>query len=258
MSSWSRPRARPVRGAQREPLIHQGGSDGFLAPRAADRSWRTTAGASTSGPRSRWSSGDVPIGADRGAALAAIRLVTLINDVSLRDLIPGELARGLGFFQSKPASGAAPVAVAPAALGDAWDGAKLHGALVIEVNGRPFGRADAGVDADFDFGDLIVHAARTRALGAGTIIGSGTVSNRGSDGGPAAAIDAGGCGFGCIAEARMAEALRDGAARTPYLRFGDTVRVEMRDAERAFDLRRDRAASRAGLTRNAREAAGAN
>lgn len=226
---------RRARGAElpeelrRTPLLYQGGSDRFLAPRApialADEDWGADLEAEVA-----VIVGDVPMGADRATALAAIRLVTLVNDVSLRALIPGELARGFGFFQSKPASSLAPVAVAPASLGAAWDGARLHGALVVEVNGRPLGRPDAGVGMDFDFGDLIVHAARTRSLGAGTIVGSGTVSNRGADGGPGAPVDAGGLGYACIAEQRMVETLRDGAPRTPFLRFGDVVRIEMRDA----------------------------
>lgn len=225
---------RRARGAElpealrRAPLLYQGGSGGFLAPRApialAEDAWEIDLEAEVA-----VITGDVPMGADRAAALASIRLVTLINDLSLRALVPEELATGFGFFQSKPASSAAPIAVAPEALGVAWDGAKLHGALLVEVNGRPLGRADAGLDMDFDFGDLIVHAARTRALGAGTIIGSGTVSNRGADGGTGAPLDAGGRGHSCIAEARMVELLRDGAARTPFLGFGDTVRIEMRD-----------------------------
>lgn len=213
---------------RRAPLIYQGGSDPFLAPRApirADARFDIDLEAEVA-----VIVGDVPTGADRAAALAAIRLVTLLNDVSLRGLIPGELAKGFGFYQAKPASSLAPVAVAPAALGAAWDGARLHGALMVEVNGRPLGRADAGVDMEFDFGDLIVHAARTRALGAGAVIGSGTVSNRGAGGGPGLPAAAGGPGSSCIAEARAVETMLEGVARTPWLGAGDVVRIEMRDA----------------------------
>ncbi len=219
----------PPEAPRAEPLLHQRGSDGFVAPRRpialADPDWGVDFAAEVA-----VITGDVPMGADRATALAAIRLVTLINDVTLRALVPGELARGFGFYQSKPASSAAPVAVAPSALGGAWDGARLHGVVTVEVNGQPLGRIDAGIDMDFDFGDLIVHAARTRALGAGAIVGAGPASNRGAGGGPGAALDAGGRGFCCLAEARLAETLRDGAARTPYLAFGDALRVEMRDA----------------------------
>ena len=179
---------RKARGAEMpqsfwtDPLMYQGGSDIFLGPRdpipLADEAW----GCDFEGEVAVIVS-DVPQAASRDQALAAIRLVLLANDVSLRNLIPGELAKGFGFFQSKPASAFSPVAVAPNTLGEAWRDGKLHGALRVDLNGRPFGRADAGVDMTFDFGTLIAHAARTRGLVAGTIIGSGTVSNRGEDGG---------------------------------------------------------------------------
>ncbi len=212
------------------PLVYQSGSDRFVAPRdpidVRDADWGIDLEAEVAVIL-----GDVPMGADRHAALAAIRLVTLLNDVSLRDLIPGEVARGLGFFQSKPASSLAPVAVTPAQLGSAWDGAKLHGVLAVDVNGAPFGRVNSGAGMDFDFGELIVHAARTRALAAGTIVASGTVSRKGPDGGPALPVGEGGCGYGCLAEARMVERLRGGAPETPWLQFGDVIRIEMRDAD---------------------------
>jgi fumarylacetoacetate (FAA) hydrolase len=176
--------------------------------------------------------GDVAQGASRDEALAAIRLVLLANDVSLRNLIPGELAKSFGFFQSKPASAFSPVAVTPAELGEAWKDGRLHGALEVELNGAPFGEADAGVDMTFDFGTLIAHAAKTRSLCAGTIIGSGTVSNRGSDGGPGKSIADGGVGYSCIAEVRTVETLLAGEAKTPFLRHGDLVRIEMRDGRR--------------------------
>src|SRR5450432_2566781 len=162
-----------------DPLIYQGGSDGFLGPRdpipLADEAWGCDLEAEVA-----VITGDVPLGADRETALAAVRLVMLVNDVSLRNLIPGELAKSFGFFQSKPASAFSPVALTPDELGEAWRDGKLHGELRVDLNGAPFGRADAGQDMNFDFGTLIAHAARTRALAAGTIIGSGTVSNRGA------------------------------------------------------------------------------
>jgi fumarylacetoacetate (FAA) hydrolase len=159
-----------------------------------------------------------------------IRLVMLVNDVSLRGLIPGELAKGFGFFQSKPSSAFSPVAVTPAELGDAWRGNKLHLPLLSALNGAPFGRPNAGVDMTFDFGQLIAHAAKSRPLEAGSIIGSGTVSNK-LDGGPGKPISEGGAGYSCIAEIRMIETIESGAPNTAFLRFGDTVRIEMHDAE---------------------------
>ena len=214
-----------------DPLMYQGGSDGFLAPRdpipLADEGF----GCDMEGEIAVIT-GDVPMGASREEGLAAIRLVMLCNDVSLRNLIPGEIGKGFGFFQSKPASAFSPVAVTPDALGEAWKDGKLHGALEVELNGAPLGAADAGVDMTFDFGTLIAHAARTRALGAGTIIGSGTVSNRGPDGGPGKTIAEGGVGYSCLAELRTVETLAQGEPKTPFLKAGDEVRIEMRDARR--------------------------
>ena len=214
-----------------DPLMYQGGSDGFLGPRDAiplkDEAW----GCDLEGEIAVIT-GDVPLGASRDEGLAAVRLVMLVNDVSLRNLIPGEIGKSFGFFQSKPASAFSPVAVTPDALGDRWKDGKLHGALEVELNGKPFGEADAGVDMTFDFGPLIAHAAKTRALGAGTIIGSGTVSNRDAEGGPGKPISEGGLGYSCIAEVRTVETLLAGEAKTPFLRHGDTVRIEMRDGKR--------------------------
>jgi fumarylacetoacetate (FAA) hydrolase len=172
------------------------------------------------------------MGAGRQDCLAAIRLVLLTNDVSLRNLMTAELAKGFGFFHSKPASAFSPVAVTPDALGLAWRDGKLHGALEVAINGKPFGEPDAGVDMTFDFPTLIAHAAKTRALSAGTIIGSGTVSNRDKDGGPGKPMDQGGLGYACIAEVRTVETLLLGEAKTPFLRYGDTIRIEMRDQGR--------------------------
>ena len=173
--------------------------------------------------------GDVPQGASREQALAAIRLVGLTNDVSLRNLIPGELAKGFGFFQSKPASAFSPVFVTPDALGEGWRDGKLHRTLMVDLNGQPFGRVAAGEDMTFDFGTLIAHAAKTRALGAGTIVGSGTVSNRDADGGPGRPIGEGGVGYCCLAEVRTVETIRSGAAVTPFLKRGDVVRIWAED-----------------------------
>ena len=162
-------------------------------------------------------------------ALAAVRLVGLVNDVSLRNLIPAELAKGFGFVQSKPASALSPVFVTPDALGDRWKDGRLHGELTVQLNGKDFGKADAGVDMTFDFGTLIAHLAKTRSLSAGTIIGSGTVSNRDADGGPGKPVTEGGLGYSCIAEVRTVETILRGAAETPVLKHGDTVRIEMLD-----------------------------
>ena len=203
-----------------DPLMYQGGSDGFLGPRdpipLADEAWGCDLEAEVAVV-----TGDVPMGASREQALASIRLVMLSNDVSLRNLIPGEIAKNFGFFQSKPASSFSPVAVTPDALGEAWKDGKLHGPVEVELNSQPLGQADAGVDMTFDFGTLIAHAAKTRALSAGSIIGSGTVSNRGADGGPGKSVQDGGAGYSCLAELRTVEALAQGAPKTPFLKAGD-------------------------------------
>ncbi|HMM63515.1 MAG TPA: fumarylacetoacetate hydrolase family protein, partial [Mesorhizobium sp.] len=224
---------RRARGAQMpesfwtDPLMYQGGSDSFIAPRdpirMADEAWGIDMEAEVAVIVD-----DVPMGATVTEARAAIRLVVLVNDVSLRGLIPAELAKGFGFFQGKPSSAFSPVAVTPDELGDAWDGGRLHLPLMVDLNGKPFGRADAGIDMTFDFPQLIAHAARTRPLAAGAIIGSGTVSNR-LDGGPGRPVAEGGVGYSCIAEQRTIETIESGAPKTPFLRFGDTVRIEMKD-----------------------------
>ncbi len=225
---------RQARGAEmpdsfwHDPLMYQGGSDGFLAPRdaipLADEAWGCDMEAEVVVV-----TGDVPQGVSAGEARGYIRLVGLTNDVSLRNLIPDELAKGFGFLQSKPASAFSPVFVAPDALGDLWDGGKLHGALCVDLNDAPLGRADAGVDMTFDFGQLIAHAAKTRSLCAGTIIGSGTVSNRGPDGGPGKPISTGGVGYSCLAEVRTVETILGGKPETQFLKKGDTVRIWMED-----------------------------
>src|SRR5918995_7151954 len=210
-----------------DPLMYQGGSDSFLGPREPIAMVSEAWGIDFEGEVAVIL-GDLALGASREEAAAAIRLVVIVNDVSLRNLIPGELGKGFGFFQAKPSSTLSPVAVTPDALGEAWDGGKLHLPLLSTLNGKPFGRPDAGVDMTFDFPTLIAHAARTRPLGAGTIIGSGTVSNKDEDGSPGKPVAEGGLGYSCIAEQRTVEAIRFGEARTPFLAFGDQVRIEMR------------------------------
>jgi fumarylacetoacetate (FAA) hydrolase len=169
------------------------------------------------------------MGTSAAGAGRHIRLLMLVNDVSLRNLIPAELAKGFGFLQSKPASGFSPVAATPDELGDAWHDWKVHLPLVSQLNGALFGHPNAGVDMTFDFATLIAHVARTRELEAGSIVGSGTVSNR-EAGGPGRPAAAGGIGYSCIAEQRTVETILTGKATTPFLRFGDRVRIEMLDA----------------------------
>ncbi len=211
-----------------DPLMYQGASDEMMGPREpiplVDEAWGYDLEAEVVVV-----TGDVRRGASREEGLGGIRLVGLVNDVSLRNLIPAELAKGFGFVQSKPASALSPVFVTPDELGGQWRDGKLHGVLKVDVNGKPFGRADAGVDMTFDFGVLVAHLAKTRNLGAGTILGSGTVSNRDADGGPGRPVADGGVGYSCIAEMRTVETIADGAARTEFLRVGHTVRIWMDD-----------------------------
>ncbi|MCK9986636.1 MAG: fumarylacetoacetate (FAA) hydrolase [Azoarcus sp.] len=211
-----------------DPLMYQGGSDSFIGPRdkvVADESWGIDFEAEVTVV-----TGDVPMGATPEQAAKAIRLVMLVNDVSLRGLIPNELAKGFGFFQSKPASAFSPVAVTPDELGDAWRDAKVHLPLVVHLNDRLFGKPNAGVDATFNFGQLVAHVAKTRELEAGSIIGSGTVSNKAGDlwG---SSIEHGGVGYCCLAEVRTWETIEQGKPATPFMRDGDTVRIEMFDAD---------------------------
>ena len=225
---------RQARGAEMpdsfwtDPLMYQGASDEMLGPRdpipLVDDAWGCDLEAEIVVV-----TGDVARGASRDTALAGIRLIGLVNDVSLRNLIPAELAKGFGFLQSKPASALSPVFVTPDELGDRWKDGKLHGALKVDLNGEPFGRADAGEDMTFDFGTLVAHLAKTRNLGPGTIVGSGTVSNRDADGGPGRPIARGGKGYSCLAEVRTVETLLDGKPATPFLKAGDTVRIWMDD-----------------------------
>jgi len=212
-----------------DPLMYRGGSDAFLGPRdpiAGDVAWGIDLEAEVG-----VICGDVPMGASVAAAGAAIRLIVILNDVSFRNLIPAELAKGFGFLQGKGQTAFSPVAVTPDELGGAWDGAKLSLPLLSWLNGAPFGRPNAGVDMTFDFPTLVAHAARTRPLGAGVIVGSGTVSNRDADGGPGKPIGEGGVGYSCIAELRSVETIRYGAPKTPFLNQGDRVRIEMNDPQ---------------------------
>jgi len=202
-----------------DPLMYQGGSDGFIGPTddivAADTAWGIDFEAEVA-----VITDDVPMATSGGEASAHIKLLMLVNDVSLRNLIPGELAKGFGFFQGKPATAFSPVAVTPDELGAAWDGRKVNLPLVSTFNGEQFGAPDAGVDMTFDFPDLVAHAAKSRELGAGTVIGSGTVSN----------LDRS-LGSSCIAEVRMLETIDDGAPKTPFMQFGDRIRIEMFDGQ---------------------------
>jgi fumarylacetoacetate (FAA) hydrolase len=218
---------RRARGAQmppeflHDPLMYQGGSDSFLGPRddivCADEAWGIDFEAEIAVV-----TGDLPVGASPVRALAAVRLVLLVNDVSLRNLIPAELAKGFGFLQSKPSSAFAPVAVTPDELGAAWQGGRLDLQLRVDRNGQPFGRLRTGEGMQFSFGELIAHLCRTRAASAGTIVGSGTVSN---------ALP--GAGHACIAERRMVEQIDSGAAATAFLRDAEVVRIEALDSQGA-------------------------
>ena len=214
-----------------DPLMYQGGGDSFVGPcdpiAVLTEEWGVDLEAEVAVV-----TGDVPMGASVAQAAGAIRLVMLVNDVSLRNLIPNELAKGFGFYQSKPASAFAPVAVTPDELGDAWRDSKLHLPLLVQLNGEAFGRPNAGEDMTFSFAQLVAHAAATRELCAGSIIGSGTVSNKqGSLHG--SSVGNGGVGYCCLAEVRMYETIEQGKPQTPFLRFGDTVRIEMLDASGA-------------------------
>ncbi len=200
-----------------DPLVYQGGSDDLLGAQAdvpfSNEEW----GIDLEGEVAVVTD-DVPMATNASDARAHIKLVMLVNDWSLRNLIPGELSKGFGFYQSKPATAFSPVAVTPDELGAAWDGAKLHLPLLVQINGEAFGRANTGVDMTFDFSQLIEHVTRTRKLGAGAIIGSGTVSNYDRS-----------LGSSCLAEKRMLETIEQGKPVTSFLKFGDRVRIEMHD-----------------------------
>jgi fumarylacetoacetate (FAA) hydrolase len=215
---------RKARGAEMpasfwsDPLVYQGGSDDFLGPCDDVQIPSEEFGIDLEGEVAVITD-DVAMGTSREAASERIKLIMLVNDWSLRNLIPGELAKGFGFYQSKPATAFSPVAVTPDEPGAAWDGGKVNLPLVVEVNGKPFGRPNAGVDMTFDFPRLIEHIAKTRNARAGTIVGSGTVSNYDRS-----------LGSACIAERRTLEQLESGKPATPFLKFGDRVRIEMLDA----------------------------
>ena len=200
-----------------DPLMYQGGSDRFLAPTdailAKDEAWGIDFEAEIAVVTD-----DVPMGVAAADAGRHIKLVMLVNDVSLRGLIPAELAKGFGFVHGKPPTAFGPVAVTPDALGDAWDGGKLNLPVICTLNGEKVGWTEAGVDITFDFPTLIAHAAKTRPLGAGTIIGSGTVSNSDQK-----------HGYSCIAEIRMIETIAAGKPATPFMSFGDRIRIEVLD-----------------------------
>ena len=210
-----------------DPLMYQGGSDTFLGPHdpipVADAAW----GIDLEGEVAVITD-DVPMGASIEEASEHICLLMLANDVSLRHLIPSELGKGFGFFHGKPSTAFSPVAVTPDELGAAWSGGKVHLPLLASVNGTLLGRPNAGLDMTFSFPQLIAHAAKTRRLGAGCIIGSGTISNK-LAGGPGKPIAGGGAGYTCLAELRTIETLSDGRPRTPFLKFGDRVHIEMSD-----------------------------
>ncbi|MCZ4294647.1 fumarylacetoacetate hydrolase family protein [Vibrio sinaloensis] len=224
---------RKARGAEMppsfwtDPLMYQGGSDAFIGPcddiPVVDEAW----GIDFEGEVAVIT-GDVPMGVSVEEAAQSIKLVMLVNDVSLRGLIPNELAKGFGFFQSKPSSVFSPVAVTPDELGSDWDGGKVNLPLLSFYNNEPFGCPNAGVDMTFEFPQLIAHAAMSRPLSAGAIIGSGTVSNKqGTEHGTA--IAEGGVGYSCIAEVRMIETIRDGSPSTGFMQFGDRIKIEMLD-----------------------------
>src|SRR6056297_676509 len=218
-------RVRKARGAEvpesffTDPLMYQAVSDGFMGPRdpiaMADTSWgidfESEIGVICD---------DVAMGASPDECADHIQLVTILNDVSLRNLIPGELAKGFGFLQSKPRSALAPVFATPDELGDAWRDSKLHRPLVTRLNGELFGEPEAGEDMQFSFAELLAHAAKSRPLAAGTLLGSGTIANQDTS-----------RGASCLAEKRMLEIIETGEARTPFLDFGDHVRIDMTDPE---------------------------
>ncbi|OWV31171.1 fumarylacetoacetate hydrolase family protein [Halomonas campaniensis] len=211
-----------------DPLMYQGGGDKFLAPTEDIEAVSEEHGIDFEGEIAVITD-DVPMAVTAEQAAKHIKLIMLVNDVSLRGLIPGELAKGFGFFQAKPASAFSPIAVTPDELGEAWHDGKVNLPLTVNLNGEKFGHPEAGPDMVFSFPQLVAHAAKTRYLGAGAIIGSGTVSNPDPDGGPGKPVADGGVGYSCLAEVRMVEQILHGAAKTSFMRFGDRVRIEMFD-----------------------------
>lgn len=212
-----------------DPLMYQGGSDAFLAPTETIKIASEDYGIDMESEVAVITD-DVPMAASAELCASKIRLLMLVNDVSLRGLIPAELAKGFGFYQSKPSSAFSPVAITPDELGNDWRDGKVHRPLLTYRNGQLMGQPNAGVDMTFNFPALVAHAAKTRPLCAGTIIGSGTVSNRDTGGGPGRPVANGGLGYSCIAEIRTIETLLEGKAMTPFLKFGERVRIEMKDS----------------------------
>ena len=216
---------RKARGAEMpasffdDPLMYQGGSDDFLGP-CDDAVFASTDWGIDFEAELAVVTGDVPMGTTPTAALEGVRLLMLVNDWSLRQLIPAELAKGFGFLQSKPATAFGPVAATPDELGDGWQGGRVHLALESRWNGRRVGLTDAGPEMSFHFGQLVAHLAKTRRLRAGSIVGSGTVSNKDWS-----------RGYSCIAEKRAIETIEGGAPRTEFMRWGDSIRIEMKGAD---------------------------
>jgi fumarylacetoacetate (FAA) hydrolase len=216
---------RKARGAElpasfwTDPLVYMGASDAFIGPTedilVENEEWGIDFEAEVA-----VITDDVPAGTKTDQAHKHIKLVMLVNDVTLRNLIPGELGKQFGFYQSKPWTSFSPVAVTPDELGDSWDGAKVHLPLISTLNGTKIGSPNAGIDMTFDFARLIEHVSKTRSLTAGTIIGSGTVANNGSPDGSS-----------CLAEVRCLETIKNGAPETPFMKFGDTIEIEMLDQE---------------------------
>jgi len=202
-----------------DPLMYQGGSDAFIGPRDDIEVISESFGIDFESEVAVITD-DVPMGATAEQAASHIKLLMLVNDVSLRNLIPGELAKGFGFFQAKPSSAFSPVAITPDELGESWDGAKLHLPLTTHLNNELFGQPNCGVDMTFDFPTIVAHAAKTRPLTSGCIIGSGTISNYDRS-----------AGSSCLAEVRMLETIKDGKPTTSFMSFGDSVRIEMFDNE---------------------------
>ncbi|MDH3741545.1 MAG: fumarylacetoacetate hydrolase family protein [Hyphomicrobiales bacterium] len=227
---------RKARGAElpasfwEDPLMYMGAPDAMLGPHddieASSEDWGIDMEAEVAVIVD-----DLPQGITPQDAAGKIRLIMILNDVSYRSLIPGELAKGFGFFQSKGPTAFSPVAVTPDELGDAWKDGMVHRQMLVDYNGAPFGRADADVDMTFNFPKLVSHAARTRDVQAGAVIGSGTISNKDADGTPGKPVADGGKGYSCIAEIRMIETIRDGAPVTAFMKFGDTVRIDMMDED---------------------------
>ena len=211
-----------------DPLMYQGASDTFIGPMDPIVAVSEDHGIDFEAEVVVITD-DVPMAVSERKAKSHIKLIMLVDDVSLRGLIPNELRKGFGFVNGKASSAFSPVAVTPDELGTAWKGSKVHLPLLVDYNEKPFGKTQAGVDMTFNFSTLVAHAAKTRKLCAGTIIGSGTVSNQDKDGGPGKKVEDGGLGYSCIAEIRMIETIAGGKATTSFMKFGDRVSIEMND-----------------------------